>query len=49
MKVRSWLAVVVLGLWTGSAGLLSWGQASSGQAAGAQSPELSQFFKQYFE
>lgn len=50
MRVRLWLAVMVmLGLWTGSAGPLSWGQASPSQAAGAQSPELAQFFKQYFE
>ena len=47
MRMRVWLAIVVLGLWMGSAGLLSSGQAS--QATGSQSPELAQFFKQYFE
>jgi uncharacterized protein (DUF885 family) len=50
MRARCWLAVVVaFGLWTCSGGLRSWGQVSPGQAAGAQSPELPQFFKQYFE
>lgn len=49
MRVRRWVAVVVLGLWTCSTGLLSWGQASPSQVSAAQSPELAQFFKQYFE
>jgi len=50
MRARCGLAVVVaFGLWTCSGGLLSWGQASPVHGVGTQSPELAEFFKEYFE